>query len=189
MIESIFTSPAALGLSAGLVVTIVLGFLCGPFIEKSVTIEFPNQFEDLRYVEKKAGGAQLGTLERLVFFAALWLPDAYVISGGWLVFKLGAKWAAWQHVAKIPEKLQGRDDCDYALEDNDAVARKIFERNSLQYVLRGSGLLCREKSREIRLLVSRLYLLVSRTGGIRHTLLAADYRSTHTIRKNGNSRD
>ena len=43
------------------------------------------------------------------------MPDAYVIGGGWLVFKLGAKWAAWQHVAKIPEKLQGRDDFDYAL--------------------------------------------------------------------------
>ena len=40
MIESLFTSPAALGLSAGLVVTVALGFLCGPFLEKSVTIEF-----------------------------------------------------------------------------------------------------------------------------------------------------
>ena len=55
MIESIFTSPAALGLSAGLVVTVVLGFLCGPFLETSVTIELPNQFEDLRDVEKNAG--------------------------------------------------------------------------------------------------------------------------------------
>jgi hypothetical protein len=116
MIESLFTSPAALGLSAGLVVTVALGFLYGPFLEKSVTIELPNQFEELRDAEKNAGGAQLGTLERLVFFASLWLPDAYVFGGGWLVFKLGAKWAAWQHIAKIPERLQRRNDFDYALE-------------------------------------------------------------------------
>jgi hypothetical protein len=47
----------------------------------------------------------LGKLERVLFFVSLWLP-AYEIAGGWLAFKLGSKWQAWQTMTKVPETLQ-----------------------------------------------------------------------------------
>ena len=42
----------------------------------------------------------LGRFEAILFFVAFYTTAA-VIGGGWLAFKVAAKWASWQHVVKI----------------------------------------------------------------------------------------
>ena len=60
------------------------------------------------------GTELLGYLEAVFFFVAFWL-SAYALAAGWLVFKLGSKWAVWQHIIKVPESLrrEGEDVLDY----------------------------------------------------------------------------
>jgi hypothetical protein len=77
-----------------------------------VTVELPDEFKPYEPVQTAGGGPDLGVLERLLFFAAAWL-DAYVIAGAWLAFKVAAKWAAWQHIAKLPPALKDEDDRKY----------------------------------------------------------------------------
>jgi hypothetical protein len=81
----------------GLIITLLLGWFCECFLRKSVTAQ-----PRLSWHEAGGGGKQLGVLERLLFFASFWLSD-YTLAGGWLAFKVAGKWAAWQHVIKIPE--------------------------------------------------------------------------------------
>jgi hypothetical protein len=105
MIEALLTSPLSLAIGVGIVVTALLGRLCDPFLKISVTVKFPVEFEEFEDSEKGGGGKELGILERLLFFASAWL-ETYVIGGGWLTFKVAAKWASWQHITKVPETLK-----------------------------------------------------------------------------------
>jgi len=52
---------------------------------------------------ENGGSRELGTLEVLLFFTSISLRE-YTIAGAWLVFKVAAKWAAWQHIAQIPRE-------------------------------------------------------------------------------------
>ncbi len=45
----------------------------------------------------KSSGLLLGALESTLLFAAIW-TRAEVVVGGWLAFKLAAKWEAWSHI-------------------------------------------------------------------------------------------
>ena len=48
-------------------------------------------------------GAIVGLLERVLFFAVFFHSEAAVVAIGWLGFKAASKWAAWQHLVKVPE--------------------------------------------------------------------------------------
>jgi hypothetical protein len=97
-----------IGVGAGLMVTTLLGWGCNWFLNHSVTVRFPPDLEAFRGAEKGGGGKQLGVLERVLFFGSLWL-GRYEIAAGWLAFKLGAKWATWQHITRMPEKIVPND--------------------------------------------------------------------------------
>jgi hypothetical protein len=43
----------------------------------------------------------IGFFERILFFAGFCL-EQYTIIGGWLVFKLGAKWEVWKNIIAFP---------------------------------------------------------------------------------------
>jgi hypothetical protein len=76
----------------------------------TISVKLPEEFAflDPDTNEYRTGGKWLGLLECLLFFASFWLRE-YLIAGGWLTFKLGAKWAAWQHVIKMPETMSQDD--------------------------------------------------------------------------------
>jgi hypothetical protein len=112
MIEALLMSPHSLAIGVGILVTALLGMLCSPFLELTVTSKIPDEFKTWRLAQKAGGGADLGLLERLLFFAAFWM-DAHVVAGAWLAFKVAAKWAAWQHIAKLPDTLKDEDDRQY----------------------------------------------------------------------------
>jgi hypothetical protein len=101
------------GYSIGLLVTIVSGALCSTFLSRSVAVQFPKRFEKLQSAEESGGGRQLGMLERLVFFTSFSVRQ-HEVAAGWLLFKVAAKWASWQHVAKIPEGEE--NDLQYTLD-------------------------------------------------------------------------
>lgn len=79
----------------GLVVAFLLALACPCFLAHTVKVTLPPKYQSLENLP--SGGRQLGWLESLLFFFSFWSGD-YLIAGGWLTFKLGAKWASWQHV-------------------------------------------------------------------------------------------
>src|SRR4030095_13107084 len=96
-------------IGTGLFVTLFLGWFCGAFLRHTVTSGYPERFKDFEESEKRGGGAQLGVLERVLFFASFWLEQSVFVAG-WLTFKVAAKWAVWQHIVKIPENA--KDDTE-----------------------------------------------------------------------------
>jgi hypothetical protein len=52
-------------------------------------------------VEHAPGDAVLGHLERLIFFAAFWVAGGWALAAAWLVFKVVAKWHAWNALARL----------------------------------------------------------------------------------------
>ncbi len=51
----------------------------------------------------------LGVLETLIFFGSVW-AGKYELAAGWLVFKVGTKWSAWQHIVpKISDAWEERN--------------------------------------------------------------------------------
>jgi hypothetical protein len=94
-------------LAIGLLVTIVTGWFCECFLKRSVRAP---KSPHLQEHQVDAGGKQLGVLERLLFFASLWRDQYLVIGGAWLVFKAAGKWAAWQHIARLPDTQDMMED-------------------------------------------------------------------------------
>jgi hypothetical protein len=103
----------------GVIVTLTLGLFCESFLAKSVTVtrEVP---QNILAGQNGGGGKQLGTLERLLFFSSF-RPEAYVVIAGWLAFKVAAKWASWQHIAKLT-------DVDTKLEDRIRLSSHLLGR-------------------------------------------------------------
>jgi hypothetical protein len=64
----------------------------------------------LRSVE--FSGPFLGTLERLIAFAAAWLGQ-YELLFAWLTFKVASKWEVWSNVLRIPESLENIAQIEY----------------------------------------------------------------------------
>jgi hypothetical protein len=87
-------------LGIGVLVTMVSGFFCECFLQRSVTADPGPPYSGVP--QEGGGGKELGVLERLIFFSSLWNKDWLNIAGAWLVFKAAGKWAAWQHIVKTP---------------------------------------------------------------------------------------
>jgi hypothetical protein len=90
----------------GVVVTVVLGFGVGPLVrcvQRSIgTPEPPTpalspQWDKL--MKLNTGGAWIGRLEGLIFFASLWVQNWWPILSAWLVFKLAVYWQSSNYAA------------------------------------------------------------------------------------------
>ena len=93
----------------GIFVTMLVGCGCGEFLKQTVKIRLSPRVKQI--ASSEAGGAKyLGVMERILFFGALWFPNYMLAAGGWLVYKLGAKWYGWQHVVRVPERPMHNDE-------------------------------------------------------------------------------
>ena len=52
-------------------------------------------------VERAPGGDALGHLERVIFFAAFWVSGGWALAAAWLLFKVVAKWHAWNQLSQL----------------------------------------------------------------------------------------
>src|SRR5262245_12319451 len=95
-------------LAIGILATKFTGLFCECFLKASVKAK-PKSIH-LQQTQAGGGGKQLGVMERLIFFAALWRPEYAAVAGAWLVFKAAGKWAAWQHIAQIPKEPADVED-------------------------------------------------------------------------------
>src|SRR5262249_32475194 len=102
----------AVTIAGGLFVTIFLGWFSGLFLRRSVSLSLPKEFEHFSDSLARGGGPQTGFLERVLFFAAFWAKEPLLIAA-WLAFKVASKWAAWQHIVKIPEAVKYATEQDY----------------------------------------------------------------------------
>lgn len=50
----------------------------------------------------------LGLAETLLFFVSAW-TRRYELAGGWLIFKLGTKWTAWQNIVGLDTGTPWKD--------------------------------------------------------------------------------
>ena len=68
----------------------------------------PNQWEEVIRVGG-GGGKWIGRMERILIFTVLFWggEKGYITIGGYLGFKVASKWAAWQHIVRVPESLPG----------------------------------------------------------------------------------
>ncbi|MDH3280932.1 MAG: hypothetical protein OEQ18_07360 [Gammaproteobacteria bacterium] len=93
----------------GLAVTIGIGFGVGPFLHTAV--REPKQPTSLSEADwnsltaRPGSGDWLGFLERLLSFATFAVAE-YVILGGWLAFKLAAKWEAWKNIGQVAPSVE-----------------------------------------------------------------------------------
>jgi hypothetical protein len=82
----------------------------------------------------------LGTMERLLFFAAIWLAQSGALVA-WLGFKVAAKWAAWQHIVQLPDDFGPQDSITEQVKTRDTIASYILSRfliGTLYNVLAGA---------------------------------------------------
>lgn len=107
----------------GLVVTYLLGLSVGCMVksvERGLSASLQN--EDVKDKWESLitdpstdhSGELLGKLERLLFFIGFWF-QAYEVVGGWLAFKVAAKWEAWSSVIAIPTEIDNVTNLDYAI--------------------------------------------------------------------------
>jgi hypothetical protein len=93
----------------GLVTTLLLGALTAKVLQY---VQFPSYIEDenIRKVfikdPQQGGDSILGILEQVLAFFSLWVEGGGIVIVGWLAFKLGSKWQAWQHVVRVPDTLE-----------------------------------------------------------------------------------
>jgi len=65
----------------------------------------------------------LGLAEATLFYASF-MAHAPELAGAWLIFKTAAKWASWQHIMLMPQRLKKVDDIEY-LEYRHAFSTKM----------------------------------------------------------------
>ena len=88
-----------LPLLGALIVVLILGFAIGPIIKKLTENIRP---ENARKNDVLAAGRSIGLLETTIYTLFIISGNAVFI-GGWLVFKVAAKWENWAHVVRLPE--------------------------------------------------------------------------------------
>ena len=106
----------------GYIAAIAISYFIGPLISKLLdkateNIELINpegiSEEDWKSFVSPEGrvgaGKWLGVLERILAFFSFYI-GAYVVIGGWLVFKVGSKWQVWANVIKMPDKLEKNEN-------------------------------------------------------------------------------
>lgn len=88
-----------LPLLGSLIVILALGLLVGPAVRYLTDHIRPEKSwkEDVL-----AAGRPIGLLETIIYMFALISGNPAFI-GGWLVFKVAAKWENWAHVVRLPE--------------------------------------------------------------------------------------
>ncbi len=72
----------------------------------------PEGLEGLMGGYDRPGSHMIGVFEAVVFYAAF-VSAAWAVVGGWLVFKAASKWAAWQHIMKVPDNWGDADKGEY----------------------------------------------------------------------------
>lgn len=82
-----------------LVVIVMLGLTVGPIVRKLTDHIRP---ENAWNTDVLAAGRPIGLLEILIYTLAIISGNPTFI-GGWLVFKVAAKWENWAHVVRLPE--------------------------------------------------------------------------------------
>src|SRR5258706_8766840 len=99
----------AIFISGGALIVHVLGWFAGAFLKRSITARPESPIFRNLHNQTGGGGKQLGIFERLMFLASF-LFGEYTVAAGWLAFKVATKWAAWQHVTKLPDNAEQLSD-------------------------------------------------------------------------------
>ena len=60
----------------------------------------------------RRGTSLLGLAEATLFYFSF-AASAFELAAAWLVFKTATKWAAWQHIMRLPSEVEGIDTLDY----------------------------------------------------------------------------
>lgn len=102
--------PVALGLVTTLIASIFVWPL-SVLARSGWSVQAPEGLESIKGGHDRPGPLMLGVLEAIVFFLAF-VSEAWVVAGGWLVFKAASKWASWQHIMKVPEAF-GENEAEY----------------------------------------------------------------------------
>lgn len=95
--------------AVGLVATLAASLLVWPlavWARSGWSVPVPEGLEAIQQGHDRPGPLILGVLEAVVFYAAF-VSMAWAVVGGWMVFKAASKWAAWQHIMKVPDKYGG----------------------------------------------------------------------------------
>lgn len=88
-----------LPLAGALLIIVLLGFAVGPVIKYLTKQIRP---EDAWKDDILAAGRPIGILETIIYTLSIITGNSIFI-GGWLVFKVAAKWENWAHVVRMPE--------------------------------------------------------------------------------------
>ena len=123
----------------GLAATVVLGLSTGYFVRRvgsSLPMEAPSvdlepYWEKLRKMQ--TGGNAIGHIERLLFFAGLWIPSGWPILTSWLVFKLAYYWQGANFTA-FPVEPPKKEQAAWL------VAKRQLGANHVATALVGTGL-------------------------------------------------
>jgi len=123
----------------GLSVTVLLGFGVGWLVRRvgdsigplpPPSAETTSQWAKLS--GQQTGGAFIGHIERLIFFAALWMSGAWPILSSWLVFKLAFYWQGANFTA-FPASSPDEKEADYL------VAKRTLGTHYVATALVGTG--------------------------------------------------
>lgn len=90
---------ALLPLVGALFVISLLGLAVGPIVRKLTDDMRP---EGAWSIDVLAAGKPIGLLETTVYMLPI-ISGNPIFIGGWLVFKVAAKWENWAHVVRLPE--------------------------------------------------------------------------------------
>lgn len=121
----------------GLIITVLAGEVAvGRLVDRSTEkiprSGVPDQLKDVVELANTTGGAWIGRVELILFFAAFWFKEPLMI-GGWLAFKVASTWATWQHLIRVPVSLPDVSPLDYLK------ARKVWGSLTLTRYLVGTG--------------------------------------------------
>jgi hypothetical protein len=88
-----------LPLLGALVLVLLAGFGVGPIIQKLTDHIRP---ENAWKTDVLSAGRSIGQLETVIFTLSI-ISGNPIFIGGWLAFKVAAKWENWAHVVRLPE--------------------------------------------------------------------------------------
>lgn len=102
---------AFIGLALALILQCTVGLKLTKCTKMSWEVKYPPKLRFFEVPDNQAARI-LGALEVILFYVSF-LFCAWEVIGGWLVFKAASKWASWQHVMKMPEKIKGINEIKY----------------------------------------------------------------------------
>ena len=97
-----------LSILVAIAVTVLLGLGVGKIIDTAVPKPAPPDGLDSALWAamdwRVHTGGWIGCIERLLVLMAFWLQQ-YAIVGGWLAFKVAAKWEVWKNIIRVPDAM------------------------------------------------------------------------------------